>query len=120
MSNTYQFKWAPGAQQKLLSTPDKIMYAFARLTLDRTYQHIPLSNKVNSGRLRTSSMAYGVKGSNGEYSIGSRTSYAKYVWNMGSGTNWSTPGTYGKWYEKTCKELKKNLLSVAVKQNELK
>lgn len=99
------------------------MYAIAKMTLDTTYPHIPLSHNVNNGRLRMSSIAYGVKGSNGDYSIGSgnsRVNYAKYVWNMGSGTHWSTPGTYGKWYEEIWKKQGKTIANQCIEGNKLK
>lgn len=114
------FSWYAGAEKKFEDTQDMIVYYTARLTLDKSYQTIPLSNQVGSGKLRTSSMAYGVQGSNKEYTIGSTTSYAKRVYNMGSRTNWTTPGTNSKWFERTWKMIGKNLLSISVKNDGLK
>ena len=114
------FRWYAGAEKKFEDTQDRIVYYTARLTLDKSYQKIPLSNRVGSGQLRTSSMGYGVKGSKKEYTIGSTTSYAKYVWNMGPGTKWTTAGTNSKWYERTWKMIGKNLLSISVKNDGLK
>lgn len=85
-------------QAGLKVLPDRVMYSVARQTLDMSYPTIPR----NKGKLRTSSMSAGVKGSNGNYYIGSYTSYASYVWNM-EGVNWTTPGTEGKWYARTIK-----------------
>lgn len=119
-TNDVTFRWYAGAEKKFEDVHDVIMYHVARLTLDRTYPKIPLSNQVGSGKLRTSSMAYGVQGSNKEYTLGSPVSYAKYVWNMGPNTRWTTPGTNSKWFERTWKEIGKNLLSVSVKNDGLK
>lgn len=113
-------KWNPGAKKTILHVPDKVMYEVARRTLDLTYPHIPLSKKVNSGRLRLSSVQYGVKNDGHGYSIGSNTSYAKHVWNMGIGTNWSTPGTFGKWYAETWKKRGNSIIKSAVERNKLK
>lgn len=95
---------------------DKVAYAVARQTLDLTLPHIPMSKgKRTSGQLRRSTMTYGVKGSNGNYSIGSVTSYAKYVYRMGAGTHWTTPNTFGKWfhrvYEQKWQMMLKNALN---------
>lgn len=117
---TTSVKWYPGKKQQLLQYSDKILYSVARLTLDASYQTIPLAKYVNSGRLRLSSMQGGVKGSNNNYYIGSYTSYAKYVWVMGDNTNWSTPGTNGKWYARVWKKQGKALLKTAIERNKLK
>lgn len=90
--------------------PDNVMYTIARITLDTTYQHIPLSNNKNAGKLRQTSMDAGVRGSNGDYYIGSYTDYAKYVWDMGDGTKWSTPGTFGNGMRKYLSEIIVKLL----------
>ena len=93
----------------LNNVADKVSYAVARMTLDYTMQHIPLSRgKSTSGQLRRSTSAYGVRGSNGNYSIGSVTSYASYVYVM-QNVHWTTPGTYGKWFHTIYKE-KGNLM----------
>lgn len=76
--------------------PDKVVWNVARNTLDmaRSIEIIP----KDTGRLRTSSMAGGVRGGNGNYYIGSYTDYASYVWNMPSSTNWTVPASNNKWY----------------------
>ena len=109
-------KWEPGAKMALMSAPDKMMYAIARQTLDRSLVHIPFK----SGKMRQTSMAAGIRGSNGNYYIGSYTDYAKYVWVMPRNTNWSEPGTFGKWYQETYKKFMKNIVSISIKENELK
>lgn len=91
-------------QAGLKVIPDRVMRQVARETLDRAYPIIPMSppGAKTRGQLRKTSMAGGVRGSNGNYYIGSYTSYASYVWNM-EGVNWTTPGTDGKWYTRTLK-----------------
>ena len=80
---------------------DKVSYAIARMTLDFTIPHVPMSKGLStSGQLRRSTSVYGVRGSNGNYTIGSVTSYAKYVYKMGAGTHWTTPNTFGKWFHR--------------------
>lgn len=108
--------WYPGKKKEVLEASDKIMYAIARQTLDRSLVHIPLK----SGKMRQTSMSAGIRGSNGNYYIGSYTDYAKYVWVMPSTTNWSEPGTFGKWYQETYKKFMKNIVSISIKENELK
>lgn len=113
-------KWEPGAKMALMSAPDKMMYAIARQTLDRTFPHIPMSRRKGVVHMRQTSMAAGVRGSDGNYYIGSYTDYAKYVWVMPRKTHWSEPGTFGKWYQETYKKFMKNIVSVSIKENELK
>lgn len=113
-------KWEPGAKMALMSAPDKIMYSIARQTLDRTFPHIPMSRRKGVVHMRQTSMAAGVRGSNGDYYIGSYTDYAKYVWVMPRKTHWSEPGTFGKWYQETYKKFMKNIVSISIKENELK
>lgn len=102
---------------KLKDFPSKVLYRVARQTLDLTYIHIPLSHNVNNGRLRSSSMSYGVK-QNGhlDYSIGSEVSYAKYVWVMDNNkTHWSTPGTESEWYYNQFKKKGKSIVQNAMR-----
>lgn len=113
-------KWYPGKKQQLLNIPDKTMYEVARNTLDLTYTHIPLSNMVNAGKLRQSSTSAGVRGDRGNYHIGSYTDYAKFVWSMGNNTNWTTPGTFGKWYAEIWKRNGKQILQSALERNKTK
>lgn len=113
-------EWNSGARQELKEMPDRAVYTIARITLDTTYQHIPLSRNKNAGKLRQTSMDAGVRGGNGNYYIGSYTDYAKYVWNMGDGTKWSTPGTFGKWYEEVFKQNYSKIVNTALERNKLK
>ena len=117
---TTSVKWYPGKKQEILEVDDKIMYEVARQTLDISYTHIPLAKYKNAGKLRQTSMSSGVRGGNGNYFIGSYTDYAKYVWRMGNGTKWSTPGTYGKWYEEIWKKQGKSIVNSALERNKLK
>lgn len=93
-------------QAGLKVIPDRVIFTIARMTLDtaRDTDIIPMSppGTKTRGQLRRTSMAGGVRGSNGNYYIGSYTSYASYVWNM-EGVNWTTPGTDNKWYTRTLK-----------------
>lgn len=116
----YKVEWTPGAKEKLKEAPDTVMYTIARITLDTSYVHIPLSNKLNAGKLRQSSMSAGVRGSNGEYYIGSYTDYANYVWNMGDNTNWTTPGTFGQWYDRVFKEHGTEIIDTAIQRSGIK
>lgn len=103
---------------KIQNAPDKIIYSVASNTLHRSYPTIPMSNEKYKGQLRRSSMAYGVRGSNAIYKIGSNTSYAKYVWVMNNETtNWTTPGTGSQWYINYLKKHGKQLITESIKEN---
>lgn len=112
-------KWYAGKKEEVKQVSDKIMYAVARITLDLSYTNIPLSNSKGRGKLRQTSMSAGVRGSEGNYYIGSYTNYAKYVWNM-KDVNWSTPNTFGKWYEENWKRNRTNIMNQAIERNKLK
>ena len=103
-------------ENTLLNVGDKVSYAVARMTLDYTKPHIPMSRgKATSGQLRRSTSAYGVRGSNGNYSIGTITSYAKYVYNMdNSTTNWTTPNTNSRWFHQTFKKYNEKFFKDAI------
>ena len=92
-------------QSGLKRIPDRVIWNVARDTLDkaRSTEIIPMSppGTKTRGRLRSTSMAGGVRGSNGNYYIGSYTGYASHVWNMPDSTNWTTSGTNNKWYTRT-------------------
>ena len=120
MNVDVNFKWQPGAKNKIEQAPKKMLYDIARITLDTTYQNIPLSNNKNSGKLRTSSINGGVREDNQGYYIGSYTNYAKYVWKMGANTKWSTPNTFGKWYAEVYRKQYNNINKQAVERNKLK
>lgn len=98
-------------QTGLAVIPDRIMYMVARMTLDQTRSDgiIP----KDTGKLRTSSMAGGVKKDFNSYYIGSYTNYAKYVWNM-NGVNWTTPGSEGQWYARIMERHGQTIINNAI------
>lgn len=113
-----EVKWNEATRRFLDIVDDKIAYDVARMTLDLTYEHIPLSTKVNGGQLRLSTTAYGVRKDEKGYSLASETNYASYVYNMNnSTTNWSTPGTNSKWFEDSWKKNGNAILKQAVERN---
>lgn len=116
LSTSINFSWNPGAQKKILNNGNLITYAVARQTLDKTLPFIPLK----TGTMRKTSINAGVRGSNGDYYIGSYTKYAKNVWIMPKNTHWSEPGTRGKWYEYVWKTQGKNIVANCVGRYELK
>lgn len=105
------------AMQRLKDFPDRVIKQIARQTLDQSYQTIPRDR----GNLRTSSKAYGVKGGNRDYTIGSTTSYASRVWNLNPNTtNWTTPGTTSQWYINYFKRKGQSIVANAINTNLLK
>lgn len=112
------FQENENTKRKLLVLPDEVMYKVARMTLDMSIKRVPMSRgKVTSGQLRRSTLVYGVRGNDGDYSIGSQTSYAKYVYKMPEGTHWTTPGTHGKWFHRTFKEHGATIIKKALDQS---
>lgn len=97
--------------------PDRVMFQIARQTLDMARPVLipksPVGTKT-SGNLRTSSVTGGVRGSGGEYYIGSYTRYASYVWNMPDSTNWSFKGSGNHWYTRTIKKHGKTITENAI------
>ena len=98
--------------------PSKFLYSMASQTLDLGYVTIPLSDQKNRGRLRSSSRAYGVKQhTDTDFSIGSQTDYAAYVWVMNNETtNWTTQGTGSEWYARTLKEKQDLMVANAIEE----
>ena len=98
--------WNRATQSKLKVLPKKIVEEIATDTLGKTYPTIPMSSALNRnatrGRLRRDTVAKGVQSNGNVVFLESPSFYANYVWNMNdSKTNWSTPGTGSKWFEKT-------------------
>ena len=120
--SSVKFTWNKEAKKKLKTVDDEILYDIARMTLDRTYPTIPMSTlKNNSGRLRRSTMEYGVQKGDKGYTIGSNTEYASRVYQMNdSTTNWSTKGTGSKWFGKTWQKEAQIITKQAVERNMLK
>lgn len=110
---TLDVKWLPGMEDKILhEIPDRIVYDFARTTLDMTFPIMP----ERTGKMKGTSLAHGVQGGNGEYRIGSYTDYASYVYDMPESTNWTTPGTKAHWFEETLQRFGNSILSEAVER----
>jgi hypothetical protein len=111
-------EWYPNAKDKLINAyPDRIVYEYASQLLDSAFSSIP---KGKTGDLRKTSKAQGVRGQNKNYYIGSYTRYAERVWKLPNNTNWTTPGTNGKWYEEYQKKNGKAILNSVVERNKLK
>ena len=108
--------WNLKAKKELLEAPNKITYGIARQTLDRAYTIIP----KDTGRMRQTSTSAGVRGTDGNYYIGSYNSYALRVWKMPNSTNWSEPGTNNKWYKRTWKKYGKTIQQNVVERYKLK
>jgi len=102
----------------LKKIPDEVLYKMARITLDMTQKHIPMSALPrHSGTLMRTTMARAVRGSNGDYYLTSPTNYATRVWSLDdSSTNWTTPGTHSKWFEWTLKKYKKQIEDNSINQ----
>lgn len=105
----------PSLRSNLTKHCDKITYAVAKDVLKQSETTIPL----RTGKMRRSSITSGVKGSNLNYYIGSYTSYASAVWNFPDDTNWTTPGTNNRWYERTWKTKGALITQNAVGRNKL-
>ena len=107
-------------KEGILNTmPERVLYLIARETLDFADSGlIPMSppGSKTRGNLKRSSVAAGVRGSKGNYYIGSYTDYASYVWDMPDSTNWSEPGTNNQWYLRALKEHGTTIVNVAVSQ----
>ena len=105
-------------QNGLRIIPDKVLYKMARITLDMSYVHIPMSKIPNhSGTLRRSTMNNAVRGSKGDYYLTSNINYAQRVWNFNDNTtNWTTPNTHSKWFEWTLKEYQKVIEDKSINQ----
>ena len=114
MEITAQFEWNPRTKKGLQKFPGEFLYTVARQTLDISYPTIP----KDTGRMRTTSMAHGVRSSaENEYYIGSYTDYASSVWKMPSSTKWTTLGTNNKWYARTLKKHGKSIIETAINQS---
>lgn len=113
LSISAKLTWNKEEKKKLEEVSNIVPYEVARNLLDVTFSHIP----KDTGKMRKTSMSAGVRGSNGDYYIGSYTSYAMRVWLMPSTTNWSEPGTYGKWYERVWTSKGDMMLQNSLKRN---
>lgn len=108
----------PKVMGGLKRIPDDILYTIANETLSFSEEIIPMSKiKNHAGTLRRETASGGVKGGNGDYYIGSYTSYAKHVWNMPSGTNWTTSGTNNKWFARALKQNQAVIINNAINKS---
>ena len=113
LSVSAKLTWNNSEKKKLEEVSNIVPYEVARQTLDLTYSHIP----KDTGKMRQTSMSAGVRGSNGNYYIGSYTGYAMDVWLKPKGTHWSEPDTFAKWYEVIWKSKGDMILKNALKRN---
>ena len=113
-----ELKFNKNTLNKIDNLPDKVVYKIARKTLDYSNSVIPMSRGLStSGQLRRDTMAYGVHGSDGNYYIGSPTSYANRVWHYNdSTTNWTTPNTHSKWFNVALKRHQKSIVENSINE----
>lgn len=119
-----EVKWILSTKHKLEQLPKKVVEQIATDTLSRAYPTIPMASalerNVTRGRLRRETLAKGVQTKGTVYYLESPTYYANYVYNMNdTKTNWSTPGTGSKWFEKTWKKYGKQIAQNAIERNKL-
>lgn len=118
ISSNVEVVWNPKVMKGLTIIPDDILYTIAKQTLDLSQPLIPKSNTPNhSGTLRRATASGGVRGGNGDFYIGSYTSYASHVWGMPESTNWTTPGTNNKWFARTLKQHNAVIVNNAINQS---
>ena len=117
MTDIAYVKWNEDAKNQVLSViPDKIIREVAQATLELAYPTIP----YRTGKMRQSSISGGVRGSNGEYEIGSYTDYANYVYNMPSTTKWTTPGTNAHWFIDYWQKHGQAITAMIITENKIK
>lgn len=110
-------KWEPGAYDKLTKeVPDRTMFEIAETTLNMSFPIMP----ERTGRMKQTSLAKGVQGSNCNYRIGSYTDYASYVYVKPDNTNWTTPGSEAHWFMRTWERYGSSITNEAVERNKLK
>ena len=88
---------------------DFTVHEAASTTLNMTTGHFP----VRTGDLMRGSYAFGVKGANATYGLGTTVNYGVYVWNM-EGVNWTNPSTLPKWYKTVFDNNKETIMFQAV------
>ena len=113
MEVKYQVEYDPKTELGLKRLPDEIMYTIARETLERADEIIPKDTTT----MEKTMLSAGVRGSNGEYYIGSYTRYASRVYMFNdSTTNWTTPGTHSQWFARATKQYGKGIIENAINQ----
>ena len=98
--------------EELGKMPDKINYAVARQFLDRIG-----SSKVTpykTGKMEQTMFSSGVRGSNGNYSIGNFTVYASHIYSLPQSSNWTNPLSKAQWFETFWKSQGKSVLDNVV------
>ena len=113
MEITCSVEWNTKTLTGLHRIPDGTLYTIAKETLEMTIskEYIPW----RTGDMMFSSVGNGVRGSNGDYYIGSFTNYASYVWVMPqNSTNWTNPNSKSKWYAYTLKNHQKTIIDNAI------
>lgn len=114
MEITYEFKWNEKVYNGLKTIPDDILYSIARQTLDMSYPIIP----KDTTKMARSSIAGGVRGSKGDFYIGSFTNYASYVWVMPQNTtHWTTNNTGNKWFARTLNKHGSTIIDTAINKS---
>jgi hypothetical protein len=113
-----QVIWDKGAYNKITQeVPDKIVFETARETLDLVFPIMP----ELTGKMKRSSLAKGVQGSNKNYKIGSYTDYASFVYVKDNNkTHWTTPGTQSYWFSDYWQKHGKSIFNSVVERNILK
>lgn len=117
-------KWNRQTKKLLETLPDKIVQEIALETLNLTAPIIPMSSalerNLTRGRLRRETVASGVQKNGKTYYLESPTYYANYVYNFNdSTTNWSTPDTHSKWFERTWQKQGKLITDRTIERNKL-
>ena len=113
MEITCSLEWNTKTLTGLHRIPDGTLWTIAKETLDMTVskEYIPW----RSGNMMFSSVTNGVRGTNGDYYIGSYTNYASSVWKMPqTSTNWTNPNSKSKWYAAMLMYYKETILNNAI------
>ena len=99
--------------KQLYQFTDRTVYNIAKITLDRTKDHIPRL----TGNMGQDEYSRGVKGADRTYTLGNnKYYYAKYVWNMPKGTHWTNSKSYPQWFITEFKNEKEKIVNQAVYQ----
>lgn len=118
------FKWNRQTKKLLETKPAQITYQIALETLNQTTPTIPMSSALKKnttrGRLRRETVAAGVQHDGSTYYLESPTFYADSVYNFNDSiTNWSTPDTHSKWFDRTWKKQGKLITKRVIERNKL-
>lgn len=120
MNTHLEVTWNPGAKEKLLGLPDKVLYEIARRTLDKTITSGYTPWK--SGTMERTMSKHGERGvvKDGKgYYIGNYTDYAMHVYLMPENRNWTRSGSGPKWFEKVWNGNKDIIIQNAIARNKI-